>query len=308
MLSSLFETVMTVLVQGMMLFHVSLSYLVMWAKHRGKVSGYEAALELPGRGGEEHPLSLSIIIPAYREKRTIAATLRRLLSAARRPDLMEIVVVDAGGGDGTMDVVTDELKKFEKRKVAKSTGGRGPAVTAGATIATGDLLLVVHADTLLPEGFDDLVRVALAKTPASAFAFKVNRETLDGGTCVWPFRIMEEAVRIRATTLQLPFGDQAIGVTKTAFQALGGFDDLATLPILEDYVLVQRLRILGVAIGRQTITEIAIPAPCDGRRWLVSSVWKNNLLNQRIMLLYNYAGYTPQDLFQLYYGKKVSAA
>mmetsp|Transcript_22721 Transcript_22721/g.73071 ORF Transcript_22721/g.73071 Transcript_22721/m.73071 type:complete len:121 (-) Transcript_22721:71-433(-) len=114
---------------------------------------------------------------------------------------------------------------------------------------------------------------------------------------------MELTVRLRSTLFQLPFGDQAVALSRRRFESLGGFTDLAKVPILEDFLLVQRLRVLG-AEGLGRIVEVpGDPAECDGRRWLAKPVWRVNLTNQAVMLLHTFAGYDPHAIFNLYYGR-----
>lgn len=296
----LLDVGLAVAVQSLMLVQVSLGYLAMWLRWRRRRCGYEAAL--PPAGTAES--RLAVVVPAYRERDTIGDMLRRLAASAARPDLLEVVVVDAGGKDGTIEIAMREFHRFREVKVAATAGGgRGPAVAAGAAAATAPLLLFAHADTLLPKAFDDAVRKTLATSPACAFRFKVNRDSIRSVSTL-PFVVMEVTVRLRSTLLQLPFGDQAIGISARAFRSLGGTGDLARVPILEDYILVQRLRVLGICAARRTIAEVeGEPALCDGRRWRARSVWRVNLTNQQVMLLYNYGGYSPDDIFRLYYGR-----
>ncbi|KAJ8599515.1 hypothetical protein CTAYLR_009443 [Chrysophaeum taylorii] len=278
-----------------MLVQVGLGYAVLVWRWRRKPAPFPH--DVPPASKDA---MVSVIIPAYRERHTIGATLARLRDMAARTHLLEIVVVDAGGNDGTMDVVSASGVEVV---VAESRGGRGPAVTAGVRASRGDIVLVVHGDTLLPRGFDETVRTALANPAAlaTAFKFRVNRDSIRGHSLA-PFVVMEQTVRLRSTLLQLPFGDQALGLTRRRFESVGGLDDLATVPILEDYILVQRLRQLG-ATGKGRIVELpGDPAECDGRRWALRGVWRTNLTNQSVMLRYTYLSYTPAQIFALYYG------
>ena len=286
-------------VQTLMLVQVSSTYAWLRLKHfwtRHLDYEYDQPVSVPKR-------SLSVIIPAYREASTIEGTLEALNEAASQS--LEVVVVDADGNDGTMDLVRGFKGEKLRFKYTTSKGGRGPAVAAGAKAAEGECLLFLHADTKLPRNFDTKVLDALTKpgTLATAFQFRVDRTTI--ASAMTPYRVMELAVRLRSTLLQLPFGDQALALTKERFKQLGGFSDLAEVPMLEDFLLVQRLRILG-ARGRGRIVEIPEPAACSARRWSRSSVWRVNLTNQRVMFLYTFFNYDANAIFQLYYGMKAS--
>ena len=311
------EVALIVAVQAWMLVQVSFGYWRLCARARRAAATPVAAAPLPGDA------LLSVVIPAYREAATIEATLRRVLSAAADPRRVEVVVVDAGGGDGTMAAaraVADELAPTLRVDCAPSSrGGRGPAVAAGARAARGAALLVLHGDTRLPSGFDADVLGALRdpKTLATCFRFGVDRLALDGalssprGSLLrrlqeLPFAVMEATVAVRSRVLQLPFGDQALALRRDTFEALGGFDDLAKLPILEDFLLVHKLRVAG-ARGAGTIANLSTTAHCHPRRWLAKPVWRVNWTNQRVMVLFTYFGYTPLDIYELYYGTRDGA-
>ena len=128
------------------------------------------------------PRSISVIVPAYNEARVVGACLAALARNATDLGAVEVIVVDAGCTDGTMATVAavgDPLAA-RLRTTAAPAGGRGRAVNAGVRLATGEIILVLHADTLLPAGWDYFVRRALAD-PANllaAFRFGCNRALL----------------------------------------------------------------------------------------------------------------------------------
>jgi len=212
-----------------------------------------------------------------------------------------VIVVDAGGSDGTMAIaarVASELTAscgVTFRLDVSARGGRGPTLAAGVDASTGPMLLFLHADTMLPDHFDSLVRGALAQeaTLATAFRFRVHREL---ATPIVGLGTMEATVHLRSTVVQLPFGDQAMAITRQRFDAVGGFDRRA--PIMEDFELVQRLR-RQRAVGR--IVTLGAAAECSGRRWAVMGVARANLLNQAIMVAYVYGGCGPAEIYELYY-------
>ncbi|KAK7253832.1 hypothetical protein SO694_00002743 [Aureococcus anophagefferens] len=252
---ALAEVALIVAVQAWMLVQVSFGYWRLCARARRAAATPVAAAPLPGDA------LLSVVIPAYREAATIEATLRRVLSAAADPRRVEVVVVDAGGGDGTMAAARRRPRTSRPALsvdcAPSSRGGRGPAVAAGARAARGAALLVLHGDTRLPSGFDaGVLALRDPKALATCFRFGVDRLALDGalksprGSLLrrlqeLPFAVMEATVALRSRVLQLPFGDQALALRRDTFEALGGFDDLAKLPILEDFLLVHKLRVAG---------------------------------------------------------------
>ena len=192
---ALFDIAMIIAVQSLMLCQVAFGYY----RLKGDVpEGVTASREdLP------KDATLSIVIPAYREAATIEATLRRVAQAASWPSRCEVVVVDAGGGDDTLPIVRRLKKELDfDIKITTSTGGRGPAVAAGAAKAKGQALLVLHADTLLPYAFDDRIIEALGANYACCFRFAVDRTQIPwSGVLRWlrlvPFEVADDELDVR---------------------------------------------------------------------------------------------------------------
>jgi rSAM/selenodomain-associated transferase 2 len=158
-------------------------------------------------------------------------------------------------------------------------------MNAGAAVATGEILLFLHADTHLPTQFERLVRQALqnAGTVAGAFELKIDAQ-LRG------LRLVERMVNVRSRFLSMPYGDQAIFLKATVFHEIGGFPDL---PIMEDFELMLRLKRLG------RITIVPAPVLTSGRRWQKLGVVKTTLINQLIIAGY-FLGIPPAQLVRWY--------
>lgn len=200
---------------------------------------------------------LSVIIPTYNEEKSISRTLDQVHGGS----IWEVIVVDGGSTDQTR-----EIARKQGATVIESPPGRARQLTAGASVATGDALLFLHADTLLPFGFVDYIMNSLSSPGVSAGAFRLIIDA-EG----FSFRLIEKMVNIRSHIRQMPYGDQAIFVTTDRYHEVGGFQNL---PIMEDYALIKRLQ----CIGR---IEIA-PAPVvtSARRWIKYGVWRTTLRNQ----------------------------
>lgn len=222
---------------------------------------------------------ISIIIPVLNEVGTIA----KVLTSTQPSTNVEAIVVDGGSVDGTL-----ELVQSLGVKVLSSPTGRAGQMNAGVSAAKGEILLFLHADTLLPPGFDTMVRAALKppqqgcrKTPvAGAFALKIIDAPLRS------LRLIEWGVNWRSRFLQMPYGDQAIFLKAKTFHQIGGF---ARLPIMEDFELVRRLRSMG------HIAPIPTPVVTSARRWLKKGIIQTTLMNQVIILAY-LLGVSPQRL------------
>ncbi len=88
---------------------------------------------------------ISIIIPAYNEEKVIRTTIEALL-ASDYPD-KEIIVVDDGSKDGTLDIAMQYNDKI--KVVHKENGGKASALNQGMLYATGEIVTIVDADTII---------------------------------------------------------------------------------------------------------------------------------------------------------------
>ncbi len=178
---------------------------------------------------------------------------------------MDIVVVDGGSGDDSVAIA-----QALGAQVQTETRGRAQQMNRGVSVAQGNILLFLHADTRLPETFGDIVRETLAQPRVVAGAFELSIEGQGLG-----LRWVEWGVRVRSRLFQMPYGDQAIFLRRSRFEAMGGFADL---PIMEDFELIQRLKQQGrVAIAPAAVTTSA-------RRWQRVGVLKTTVVNQLMIL------------------------
>ena len=142
----------------------------------------------------------------------------------------------------------------------------------GAGVAVGDVLLFLHADTLLPEGYTHAVEDALSDSEVVAGAFSL---ALDAGPA--KYRLVEAAVGLRCRLFALPFGDQGIFMGVDTFNQVGGF---AELPLMEDVEIIDRLRRRGrVKVLPQSVTT-------SSRRWEKLGVVRTTLVNYAIFGAY----------------------
>jgi rSAM/selenodomain-associated transferase 2/rSAM/selenodomain-associated transferase 1 len=206
---------------------------------------------------------ISVIIPALDEREYIA---RALESAIRARDV-EVLVIDGGSRDGTV-----ELARSRGVRVISERPGRARQMNAGAAEATGDILLFLHADTRLPKGYDARVRRILARPGTAAGAFSLRFDASSRG-----LKWIERLANWRSRWLGLPFGDQAIFVRADLFHRLGGYREM---PIMEDFELMRRLRLRG------RIAMASKPAVTSARRWLARGTWWTTLIHQAIIGAY----------------------
>lgn len=223
---------------------------------------------------------ISIIIPTLNE----AENIKEAIATTQPNTNIEVIIVDGGSKDDTI-----KIAQSLGVKIISSSPGRAVQMNTGAVAATGEILLFLHADTCLPTGFDDMVRTALQQpgTVAGAFKLRIDASLLS-------LRWVEWGINVRSHFYQMPYGDQAIFLTKAVFQQIGGFPEL---PIMEDFELMRRLK----RIGR--IVIIPIPVVTSARRWLQKGVFKTTLLNQIVIIAY-LLGVSPERICRWYRREK----
>jgi rSAM/selenodomain-associated transferase 2/rSAM/selenodomain-associated transferase 1 len=223
---------------------------------------------------------LSIIIPTLNEAHAIEKT----IVALRQSDRTEILVVDGGSSDGT-----DDLARQLGVRVLSTAPSKAEQMNAGAVRAQGEVLLFLHADTRLPENFEARVLTAAARRGFCAGAFTLGIDSEDRGV-----RFIERVANWRTRFLKMPYGDQALFLSRRLFHEIGGFADY---PIMEDFDLIRRLK------KRGTITILPESVKTSPRRWQNLGVFKTWFLNQIIIGAY-FIGIPPQRLAAWYRREK----
>jgi rSAM/selenodomain-associated transferase 2 len=222
-------------------------------------------------------MKLSIIMPVRDEAAAIAAALAAL--APFRARGVEVIVVDGGSRDGT-----PELARPLADRVLSAPRGRAVQMNAGAAAARGDVLLFLHADTRLPEGADSLMLEGLARSGRVWGRFDVR---IDGGGLLGLISLM---MNWRSRMTGIATGDQAMFVTRAAFERLGGFPAIA---LMEDVALSARLKRISRPLAlRARVTT-------SPRRWRKHGTLRTVLLMWRLRLRF-FLGADPAKLAQAY--------
>ena len=207
--------------------------------------------------------AISIIIPTLNEAESIATTMKSAQAATG----IEIIVADGKSSDGT-----GEMAKELGARVLTITGGRARQVNAGAMAASSDVLLFLHGDSRLPDGYDQHVLNLVAMPGTAAGAFELGIDGPEIG-----LRIIEKLANFRSRIFQMPYGDQAIFLKASLFRSIGGLPDI---PIMEDFVFMRRVK----KEGRVVIAPVAVTT--SSRRWKELGILKTTLINQIVLLAY----------------------
>jgi rSAM/selenodomain-associated transferase 2 len=224
--------------------------------------------------------TFSIIIPVLHES-GIINTLLDSLQQLEHDESFEIIVVDGSKTQDTLQMISDTTV----RKYA-SLQGRGLQMNEGASHATGDILVFLHADTFLPSNALSLIHAALEneRYVGGAFSYQFQVQT--------PlFRMIAAIGTLRSQITRLPYGDQVIFLRKTYFDAIGGYKDT---PLMEDVELMHRIK-----KKRDQISILPHHIFASARRWDQEGILYATLRDIIIIFLY-WCGMSAEKLARFY--------
>ena len=206
---------------------------------------------------------ISVIIPTLNEEKALPETLRHLLG---QPGDFEVIVVDGGSADRTGEIVRGEPRV----RLLTAPKGRASQMNTGAQHATGDWLLFLHADTLLPEGA--LARLNTLETDATVQAGGFLHRF--SGTD-WRLRMLSYFNNVRCRRSKIMYGDQAMFVRRTLFERLSGFPNESRL---EDVLFSRKL------VRIVTPVLLAPPVVTDSRKFVQMGIWRSVFRASLILL------------------------
>lgn len=222
-------------------------------------------------------MRLSIIMPVLNEAANIGAALDAL--APLRGRGAELIVVDGDSSDGTA-----ALAQPLADQVLSAPRGRASQMNAGAAAASGKVLLFLHADTRLPKNADRLVLDELFRSPRQWGRFDLR---FDAGGLL---RLVAIMMNTRSRATGIATGDQAMFMTRAAFDSVGGFPPIA---LMEDVALSARLK----RVSRPLCLRARVTT--SGRRWQRHGLMRTVLLMWRLRLRY-FLGADPAHLARDY--------
>lgn len=177
---------------------------------------------------------ISVVVPTLDAEASLAQCLTALVPAVVDGLVREVIVVDGGSGDRTLQIADQAGCEVVRAQVR----GRGPQLIAGAEMAKHPWLLFLHADTVLSEGwvgeaqnFIDRVDSGQRSPAAGMFRLVLDDEGF------WP-RAIEFGVALRCMIFRLPYGDQGVLIPRHLYNARGGYRPLS---LMEDVDFVRRL-------------------------------------------------------------------
>lgn len=223
---------------------------------------------------------ISIIVPVLNERKHINRFISELFTLAGI-DNCEVIVVDGDIEDATVNSIKD------KRVISVTSGrGRGKQMNAGAKAAKGEIVLFLHADTVLPTGAIEAIEKCLADPKNIAGAFELS---IDSDRLIYKWIVFW--ARVRYKYFGLPYGDQGIFIRKDYFESIGRFGEIE---IMEDVDLVRRIKKQG-----DKMCILPEKVRTSARRWEKEGAFYGSLRNAMLLILF-YAGVKPERLIKYY--------
>ncbi|MBI4537065.1 MAG: TIGR04283 family arsenosugar biosynthesis glycosyltransferase [candidate division NC10 bacterium] len=224
-------------------------------------------------------MRLSVVVPVLNDAHNLGRVLGHL--AAECPEA-DVIVVDGGSADGSAAVPM----KYLGIRLVTSDRGRARQMNAGASAASGDVLLFLHADSRLPAGASAAIEKALQDPRVVGGRFDVRLDS----ACPM-LRVVEGMMNLRSRLTGISTGDQAIFARRTVFNAMGGY---AEIPLMEDVEFTRRLKRQG------RLAALGLCVTTSARKWETEGILRTILLMWALRILY-FAGMSPARLHRWYY-------
>lgn len=227
-------------------------------------------------------MRLAVVVPVLNEAAAIVLSLERLASLRARGAF--VAVVDGGSNDETLVramPLADRVMQSQRSRASQMNAGAQAAMEDSGA----DVLLFLHADSVLPDSADQLIESALRESDRAWGRFDVR---IQGEAPT--LKLVSTMMNWRSRLTGICTGDQAIFVTRAAFEQLGGF---APIALMEDIEFSKRAKKISwpVAISTRVVAS--------GRRWQRHGIWRTIMLMWRFRLAY-FLGADPQRLAQRY--------
>lgn len=229
---------------------------------------------------------ISLVMPVFHEDECAAQTIAHAFENAKNRDF-EVIVVDTHAR-----TCIDALHFKNPVRLHTASKGRANQLNAGFEVARGEIVLFLHADTVLPKKWDSLIQEALHVKDAGAFGLHIDAPLAWLGVVAW-------ATNWRARLFGTPYGDQAHFFKASVFEKVGKYP---SIPIMEDVAIMKTLKRQGFGLA---LLDARVST--SARRWHKEGLFYTTLRNRFLSTLYA-LGVSPERLARWYralkYGKK----
>ena len=193
---------------------------------------------------------VSVVIASLNDERTIGAAIDSARGA-------EVIVSDGGSADRTIAIA-----EARGARVIRSEAMRSKQFNRGAEAASGEMLIFLHADTILPQG---AITAVIDAADFGGFRIAFAERSLR-------LRVAAMLINARTRMTKCPWGDQAQFIRRSLFLSSGGFKEI---PLMEDYDLAQRMKRRSVILPLTVTTS--------GSRFLRLGLLRTAVINWTIV-------------------------
>lgn len=219
---------------------------------------------------------LSVVIPTLNASSDLPACLIALMEGVEMALIRELVVTDGGSTDASL-----EIAKEAGADVVTGPASRGGQLRRGVAATQGQWLLILHADSVLPQGWGSAVTQQMEGGGAAYFRLRFDTT---GFAPSW----VSAWANLRSRWLGLPYGDQGLLISRAEYDAIGGFSDV---PLMEDVAIARALR------GRLTALPLEITTSASKYQ---KDGWVRRGTRNLTLLLRYLAGADPERLVRRY--------
>jgi len=230
-------------------------------------------------------IKLSIIIPTLNEADYISRTLNSIVFNKFYEIKPEIIVVDSGSTDNTANIARPLVDKLILLKPASC--GKWEALNKGAEKCSGEVLLFLDADTVVPKNYDKEIENVFINKNIVGGAFEF---ALDGRQ--FGLRVVELINRIRYRVRHSFYGDQGLFVRSDIFHKAGMFP---ARRLFETSVMCRKLRRFG------KLELIKKPAPTSPRRFIEGGIYRVLLSDIKLWFLNKTKNFPDKKSADLYW-------
>jgi rSAM/selenodomain-associated transferase 2 len=225
-------------------------------------------------------VKFSIIVPVLHEGERINELIEHLKRLDSEKNVEMIIV------DGALE--RDTLRAIHSNDAIKisSEKGRAKQMNAGASVAHGEILIFLHADTELPAHALRKINSFMERKKYVGGAFDLGIKSDK-----FIFKVIGNLASIRSRLNRIPFGDQSIFIRREYFNQIRGYKEI---PSMEDMELMRRIKRSGDKIG--IFYDRVMTSP---RRWEKEGVVCCTLRDWTLQVLY-FLGISPDKLAKFY--------
>lgn len=191
------------------------------------------------------PAMISVVMPTLNAEDTLARTLAALVPGVVEGVIKEVIVVDGGSDDATL-----EIAESTGCRIIPGDAARGLQLWQGCRAARGDWLLILHPDSALGEGWLDQVQIHMKTWPLRAGYFHLRFDDPS-----WLVALWAEMLALRARWLAMPSGDHGLLLSRALYDSAGGYKDQAAFEDVALTLALGRARLRPMAASLTTSAE-----------------------------------------------------